>query len=123
MTGKTSDAVGAGTVVPADQQSSALSELSALPEWALPERAALPERKPDRPHVAGGHATATSAPVPVPGTPPGSHVPGVQAAAAVSRDGRIVAITRLANAVPGKPDGEVDTRPLLPLWGQTPTPT
>lgn len=59
---------------------------------------------------------AMLAPVPVPGTPAGSHLPGVQAAGAVSRDGRIVAVTRLAHAVPGKPDGEVDTRPLRPIW-------
>ncbi len=60
------------------------------------------------------------APVPVPGTPAGSHLPGVQAAGAVCRDGRIVAITRLAHAVPGKPEGEVDTRPLRPIWQQPP---
>ena len=66
----------------------------------------------------GSGVVAMLAPVPVPGTPPGSHLPGVQAAGALSRDGRIVAITRLAHAVPGKPDGEVDTRPLRPVWQQ-----
>jgi len=55
-------------------------------------------------------------PVPVQGTPPGSHLPGVRAAGALSRDGRFVAITRLAHAVPGHPDGEVDTPPLRPIW-------
>lgn len=59
---------------------------------------------------------AEPAPVPVPGTPPGSHLPGVLATGARHRDGRIVAITRLAYAAPGKPDGEVDTRPLRPIW-------
>lgn len=59
---------------------------------------------------------AALAPVPAPGTAPGSHLPGVQAAGALYRDGRIVAITTVANAVPGKPDGEVDTRPLRPIW-------
>jgi hypothetical protein len=53
----------------------------------------------------------------------GSHLPGVRVAGAVCRDGRIVAITRVANAAPGKPDGEVDTRPLVPLWQQPSTPT
>ncbi len=32
--------------------------------------------------------------------------------------GRIVRGTRLAHAAPGKPDREVDTRPLVPLWKQ-----
>ncbi|WP_327581399.1 hypothetical protein OHA25_36180 [Nonomuraea sp. NBC_00507] len=29
-----------------------------------------------------------------------------------------MAITRLENAAPGRPDGEVDTRPLRPIWEQ-----
>jgi hypothetical protein len=29
-----------------------------------------------------------------------------------------VVITALSHAVPGKPDGEVDTRPLRPIWQQ-----
>jgi len=37
-------------------------------------------------------------------------VPGVQAAAADSADGRVTRVRRVSNAVPGKPDGEVDTR-------------
>jgi hypothetical protein len=36
--------------------------------------------------------------------------PGVQAAAADSTDGRVSRIRSVSNAVPGKPDGEVDTR-------------
>lgn len=69
---------------------------------------------------AGSRAqvVAMLSPTPVPGSPPGSFLPGVQAAAAISRDGRIVAITRLENAAPGRPDGEVDTRPLRPIWEQ-----
>jgi hypothetical protein len=56
--------------------------------------------------------------VPYPGTPPGTTLPGVLAARGVCREGQIVRITRLAHAAPGKPDGEVDTRPLVPLWKQ-----
>jgi hypothetical protein len=76
---------------------------------------------PVAPRFGGGPA-AVRAPVPVPGTPPGSHLPGVQATGAVCRDGRIVAVTRLAHAAPGKPDGEVDTRPLYPIWRRPPEP-
>lgn len=36
--------------------------------------------------------------------------PGVQAARADSTDGRVTRIRAVSNAVPGKPDGEVDTR-------------
>jgi hypothetical protein len=36
--------------------------------------------------------------------------PGVQAAMADSADGRVTRVSRVSNAVPGKPDGEVDTR-------------
>jgi hypothetical protein len=36
--------------------------------------------------------------------------PGVQVAAADSADGRVTRVRRVSNAVPGKPDGEVDTR-------------
>jgi hypothetical protein len=36
--------------------------------------------------------------------------PGVQVAAAESADGRVTRIRAVSNAVPGKPDGEVDTR-------------
>ena len=67
---------------------------------------------------AGGVAPAL-APVPAPGTPPGTHLPGLAAAtAAHSPTGGIIAVTGLAHVVPGKPDGEVDTRPLRPVWQQ-----
>lgn len=61
---------------------------------------------------------ALLSPVPCPGTPPGTTVPGVLATGGVCTGGRIVRITRLAHATPGKPDGGVDTRPLVPLWKQ-----
>jgi hypothetical protein len=48
--------------------------------------------------------------VPCPAAPPGTTVPGVLAVGGICKDGRIVRITRLAHAAPGKPDGEVDTR-------------
>ncbi|GAB2954764.1 hypothetical protein ACFMQL_36450 [Nonomuraea fastidiosa] len=76
----------------------------------LPEERSRPEPSP------GPQVVALLSPTPVPGTPPGSFLPGVQATGAQSRDGRVVAITRLANAAPGRPDGEVDTRPLRPIW-------
>ena len=41
---------------------------------------------------------------PVPDTP------GVQVTSADSADGRVTRVRRVSNAVPGKPDGEVDTR-------------
>jgi hypothetical protein len=70
------------------------------------------------PATAPASVPALLSPVPCPGTPPGTTVPGALAAAAMGTGGRIVRITRLAHAVPGKPDGEVDTRPLVPLWEQ-----
>jgi hypothetical protein len=41
---------------------------------------------------------------------PAPNAPGVQVAAADNADGRVTGARRVANAVPGKPDGEVDTR-------------
>ncbi|MFG1694207.1 hypothetical protein [Nonomuraea sp. NPDC049309] len=88
---------------------------------AADARESLPEERA-RPALApGSHVVALLSPTPVPGTPPGSFLPGVQATGAESRDGRIVRITQLANAAPGRPDGEVDTRPLRPLWEQDDT--
>ena len=66
--------------------------------------------------MAAYGVAAAFAPVPVPGTPPGTFSPGVAAAGAECDGGRIIRITRLPHAVPGKPDGEVDTRPLRPIW-------
>ena len=47
------------------------------------------------------------------GPPPQGDVPdapGTQIAAADNEEGQVTRVTRVANAVPGKPDGEVDTR-------------
>ena len=91
---------------------------------------AQPEHAPGittQPTPAPGTASPATAPasvppllspVPCPGTPPGTTVPGVLAAGGVGTGGQLVRITWLAHAAPGKPDGEVDTRPLVPLWKQ-----
>lgn len=60
------------------------------------------------PEEAGG--------VPIPSPPGGGQTPGVLAAGAESKDGEIGRITQVANTVPGKPDGEVDTRAVRPAW-------
>lgn len=83
---------------------------------AADDRETLPEERARPAPPQGSQVVALLSPTPVPGTPPGSFLPGVQAAGAESRDGRVVKITRLANAAPGRPDGEVDTRPLRPIW-------
>jgi hypothetical protein len=47
------------------------------------------------------------------GPPPQGDVPdapAIQVAAADDKEGQVTRVTRVANAVPGKPDGEVDTR-------------
>jgi len=60
---------------------------------------------PSVPGTAAGELMGGPAPQgPVP------DVPGVQAAAADSADGRVTRVRQVSNAVPGKPDGEVDTR-------------
>jgi hypothetical protein len=86
--------------------------------------------QPDRAPAAAAQATpapGTTCPVsvpallssvPCPGTPPGTFLPGVLAAGAACTGGRIVRVTRLALAAPGKPDGEAGTRPLVPLRKQ-----
>jgi hypothetical protein len=71
-----------------------------------------------RPATAPVSIPALLSPVPCPSTPPGTTVPGVLATGGVCADGRIVRINRLAHAAAGQPDGEVDTRPLIPLWKQ-----
>jgi len=54
-------------------------------------------------HTTGG--------VPTPGDSKGVSVPSVQAAAGTSEEsGEVDAVRITANAPPGKPDGEVDTR-------------
>ena len=47
------------------------------------------------------------------GPPPQGDVPdapATQIAGVDSENGQVTRVTRVANAVPGKPDGEVDTR-------------
>jgi hypothetical protein len=84
---------------------------------AVTDARAVASATPPEADLEQRHGVAAMlAPVPVPGTPAGSHLPGVQAAGAVSRDGHVIAVTQLAHAVPGKADGEVDTRPLRPIW-------
>ena len=41
---------------------------------------------------------------------PVADTPGVQVTSADSADGRVTRVRQVSNAVPGKPDGEVDTR-------------
>jgi hypothetical protein len=49
--------------------------------------------------------------VPSPGNAAGVHVPSVQSAAGTSEElDEVDSTDRIANAAPGKPDGEVDTR-------------
>jgi hypothetical protein len=86
-------------------------------------RGALPAVGPAAPAVLGGQdripatrtVAAVLAPVPVPGTPAGTFTPGIAAAGAEWDGGQFLRITWLAHTVPGKPEGEVDTRPLRPL--------
>jgi hypothetical protein len=67
----------------------------------------------DRPERAavGGQGDAVRAMMG--GPPPQGDVPdapATQVAAAENEEGQVTRVTRVANAVPGKPDGEVDTR-------------
>jgi hypothetical protein len=65
--------------------------------------------RPDRP--AGGQGDAVRAMMG--GPPPQGDVPdapATQVAAAENEEGEVTRVTRVANAVPGQPDGEVDTR-------------
>ncbi|MDQ1485311.1 MAG: hypothetical protein QOJ62_1004 [Actinomycetota bacterium] len=66
----------------------------------LPVRGALPA-------VPGAPPVSTS--VPVPAEPPGKALPGVQLGQRPRRRGDNFGWP--ANAAPGKPEGEVDTRP------------
>jgi hypothetical protein len=75
-----------------------------------------PDHAPASAATAPDRPVAVHSPVPAPGTPPGTFLPGLQAVGAEHAGGRITRITQLAHAAPGKPDGEADTRPLLPLW-------
>jgi hypothetical protein len=84
--------------------------------------AATPSESPqslqvdDVPPAASTDAATTMPPgssggVPTPGDSKGVSVPAVQAAAGTSEESEEIGDVRLiANAPPGKPDGEVDTR-------------
>jgi hypothetical protein len=77
-----------------------------LPPGGRSELAPLPA-KGAVPGVPG--APPVSTPVPVPAEAPGAHLPGVQLAQRARRRGDSFGWP--ANAAPGKPEGEVDTRP------------
>lgn len=72
----------------------------------------LAEAEPPGQPAPSGHGAAAEelmrgGPAPQGGVP---NAPGVQAATAESADGRVTRVRHVSNAVPGKPDGEVDTR-------------
>ncbi|MQA87067.1 MAG: hypothetical protein GEV03_21175 [Streptosporangiales bacterium] len=56
-------------------------------------------------------ATVPADPVPTPGERPGSMLPEVHAVRADAEEGKVRRVRDVAHAPPGKPDGEVDTRP------------
>ena len=70
----------------------------------------LPAARPDRPAAAGqGDAVRAMMGGPAPqGDVPDA--PATQIAGVDSENGQVTRVSRVANAVPGKPDGEVDTR-------------
>lgn len=66
----------------------------------------------EQPTSADRHAaTEPTHPVPAPGEPPGDMWPGVNAVRAEADDDEVDEVDDIALAPPGKPDGEVDTRP------------
>lgn len=70
----------------------------------------MPASQPDSP-AGGGQGDAVQAMMG--GPPPQGDVPdapATQIAAADNEEGQVTRVTRVANAVPGQPDGEVDTR-------------
>lgn len=62
----------------------------------------------------GSLGAGTALPTPVPKTVPAvddpADAPAVQAVRADSTDGQVDRVTETSNAVPGRPDGEVDPR-------------
>lgn len=64
-----------------------------------------------RPDAGRSAALAPDAPVPAPGEPPGTMAPEVHAVGADENEGKVGRVRDVAHAPPGKPDGEVDTRP------------
>lgn len=75
---------------------------------ADPARSAPPAPAPSDPQLPTGPPGAQ--PVPSPGAAAGVSVPSVQAARGTSEEGTSE-LRRTALAPPGRPDGEVDTRP------------
>ena len=63
------------------------------------------QQAPSVPGAAAGELMGGPAP-----QGPVADAPGVQVAGADNADGRVTRVRRVSNAVPGKPDGEVDTR-------------
>ena len=79
-------------------------------ESATDRNGGLPAARPGR-SAAAGQGDAVRAMMG--GPPPQGDVPdapATQIAAADNEEGRVTRVSRVANAVPGKPDGEVDTR-------------
>jgi hypothetical protein len=69
--------------------------------------------RPDRPERPEGGGQGDAVRDMMGGPPPQGDVPdapGTQIAAVDNEEGQVTRVTRVANAVPGKPDGEVDTR-------------
>jgi hypothetical protein len=112
--------------VPAGGAPSGAVEAGHLPEDARDDRVPV-DRGPEGDGaraVPGQAPTSQAPPVPVPGAAAGTSVPGVQAAQGPSPEDGIHAGDKAAGsdasvsspgawtalAVPGKPDGEVDTR-------------
>lgn len=85
------------------------------PQPADPVEPARDTETLDRGDDIGGEDGVSAAPihaVPVPGDSAGDMWPGVRAVRAVTDEqGEVVEIEGTALAPPGKPDGEVDTRP------------
>lgn len=70
-------------------------------------------RATDRPVRPAGGGQGDAVRAMMGGPPPQGDVPdapATQIAAAENEEGQVTRVTRVANAVPGQPDGEVDTR-------------
>jgi hypothetical protein len=93
------------------QRHAGQSRRRATPDDRAPALGSLAAgESPDQPApVAQGAAAEELMGGPAPQGPV-PDAPGVQVAAADSTDGRVTRIRAVGNAVPGKPDGEVDTR-------------
>ncbi len=65
----------------------------------------------EQPTQAADASTAPTHPVPAPGEPAGQGLPGVQAVQGEADEEGLAEVDAISLAPPGKPDGEVDTRP------------